>query len=50
MKRAHSLARLNGRILATYSRRTTTALRAALAAALLGLAAIVLRQWRSIAL
>ena len=30
MKRAHSLARLNGRILATYSRRTTTALRAAL--------------------
>ncbi|MFH1872453.1 MAG: hypothetical protein ABIK82_19610 [Pseudomonadota bacterium] len=30
MKRAHSLARLNGRILGTYSRRTTTALRAAL--------------------
>jgi len=30
VKRAHSLARLNGRILATYSRRTTTALRAAL--------------------
>lgn len=30
MKRAHSLARLNGRILAAYSRRTTTALRAAL--------------------
>mgnify|MGYP001591386850 CR=1 FL=1 len=30
MKQARSLARLNGRILATYSRRTTTALRAAL--------------------
>ncbi len=30
MKPAHSLARLNGRILKTYSRRTTTALRAAL--------------------
>ena len=30
MKPAHSLARLNGRILSTYSRRTTSALRAAL--------------------
>ncbi|MDO8789029.1 MAG: hypothetical protein Q7J42_13245 [Sulfuritalea sp.] len=30
MKRAHSLARLNGRILHVFSRRTTTALRAAL--------------------
>ncbi|TRZ92104.1 MAG: hypothetical protein D4R84_12970 [Rhodocyclaceae bacterium] len=30
MKRAHSLARLNGRILQVFSRRTTTALRAAL--------------------
>ena len=30
MKRAHSLARLNGRILHIFSRRTTTALRAAL--------------------
>jgi len=30
VKQAHALARLNGRILNTYSRRTTTALRAAL--------------------